>query len=344
MELQPVFYFGVGVWLIFIALIKNDWIPIQRESLVHIHPLAKYIVMLPYIFLQSLDGLAVFRYGHQILYLTSRPSTAIYWLPLKIISSGGIFLSVICMSQAKRLSEEKISILTLFCTALTGSRGLLFFNLLSIVILRHGWKPLVRVKYLFGSIVVFLTFIGLGVFREGQNWDLNRLGYLYVQSLNEFVEANINTPDFKIERSAIITQLPSLAAGRIDSSRVTYKLTSNINPNAIDGGYGISSSSYGEFLILFGKNGGLFYPIVPLLFGMLLTVFDKSRYRIIKSLTPALLPYILYMARAELISPLIALFKAIIGLGIAMILNIIIQNTILGHRRKHVLKPKDHLI
>jgi hypothetical protein len=299
--------------------VRSDWAPVEPGSVWRISRATKALVFGSFIALQLVDAWAVLRGGHQILYLEDRPSSALAFVPLKILGSGAVGLSVATLAGAARLRAEPLALGVLASTLGPGTRGVFFFGMISVLLLRNGWRRLVRARYVAAAAVGAALLALLGLLREEIGSDVPAYAQLVVAALNAFVESNVTVADCGIPASLVLTQLPSVLLGRIDETRVTYEQTYCHAPQALEGGYGIATSALGELSLLVGPVAAAWaYAAVPLGYAALLTLAYRRGGRFARLMALASVPYVLYTVRAELVFPVTYLVKMLIGFHVAL--------------------------
>jgi hypothetical protein len=303
-------------------LAPGDLAPVAPGSVMRLSRATKVLVVGSFVALQLVDTAAALTHGHQVLYLEARPSTAAVFLPLKLLGSGAVGLAVAVLAGAPRLRAEPLALAALASTLGPGSRGVFFFGALSVLLLRNGWRRLVRVRYAVGAAVAIVFMMALGIARESLDSDLPAYAQLVLATLNSFVESNATVTDCGIPAAAVLTQLPSVLLGRIDEARVTYEQTACHAPEALASGYGIAPSALGELSLLVGADAAAWgYAIVPVAFAALLALAYRRGGRFVRLVTLATVPYVLYTVRAELVFPVTYLLKLLVGLHVAILLD-----------------------
>ena len=279
------------------------------------------------IFANLITAIFVIMHGdHQVLYTVN--SLKIYLLPFKLMALPAFFLAVARIVVSDKWHDNILACLLIFTGVLSGSRGLLIFSLLAIVLLRNNifffFHPL-RVFFALIGVVVFLL---VGYYREPIFIDFGDYAILTIRSISEFANSNLAIESCGIAPSMVFYQFFSVFAGVLDFSRTTYNLTYCLTPEALEKGYGIAVSVVGESILLFGQFWFVFYFMYVLFGALIASLMCFSKRSWVKICGIAFIPFLLYSARAELVYPYVFLLRAFIFVSAAYMISLIVKGCV----------------
>ena len=250
----------------------------------------------------------VLKYGdYQILYLDN--SLRYYLAPLKILALPAFFFAFVKVCGETHFFKERLAWVVLLSSAVAGSRGLLVFSVLSLLIIRKGILVFFKPHVAFFGLFMILSFLIIGYFREPITISFYDYILRTIGSIAEFSTSNLNIDACGIDPNIIFTEVKSLFLGILDESRATYLLTYCISPEALKNGYGIAVSALGESVLAFGSHWYELYYAYIVISSLVATLLITRRSSILRMTGVAFIPFLLYSARAELVYPYVFLAR-----------------------------------
>ena len=252
-------------------------------------------------------GLIIKHGDYQILYLEN--SLKHYITPLKALGLPAFYFAFAKVCGETRFFQERLAWAVLLSSAITGSRGLLIFAIISALIIRKGVSVFLKPKVVLLGIFMILCFLLVGYFREPITIDFDDYILLTIGSIAEFSTSNLNINACGIDSNIIVTEAVPLFFGVLDESRSTYLLTSCISPEAIENGYGIAVSALGESVLALGSKWYLLYYAYLIISSLLAALLITRKSSLLRVTGMAFIPFFLYSVRAELVYPYVFLIR-----------------------------------
>lgn len=325
------FYFIIFALLIifFCAILVRGLGPLKSKTSIY-PPFYEFIVKIAlcsFIALNFIEFTRIVVAGtHQVLYTENTP--VLQLLPIKILAFPAYFIAISQLMMAGKVADEKLALLAIISILLTGSRGLVIFGVISIILYRFGLAEIFRLRYIATGIIMIFIFLAIGFFREPIQLDVASYLILVIGSLNQFAVSSLSVNQCQIEPIMLFQQFTSLFSGKIDTNRVTYWLTECVSPGATSEGYGIASSLIAESMIFSPENWFLVFLMLIMVNSVCVSLFLTSNHPLLRTVGCAWLPFVIYSVRAEIVYPYIFLIKITVAAFVITVLQLLIKTSL----------------